>query len=162
TYGEHREALEFDREQYVELREYAAGLGITFFATAFDIKSADFLAELDMPAFKIASGDLTNVPLLRHVARLGKPMIMSTGGGTMEEGQRAYDAVRPITRQLCILQCTASYPPSFEQLDLKVIETFRNAFPDTVIGLSAHDSGIAMALVAYVLGARVIEKHFTL
>jgi sialic acid synthase len=162
TYGEHREALEFNREQYVELREYAAGLGITFFATAFDVKSADFLAELDMPAFKLASGDLTNIPLLRHVARFGRPMIMSTGGGAMEDVQRAYDAVMPINPQLCILQCTASYPPSFEQLDLKVIETFRNAFPDTVIGLSAHDSGIAMALVAYVLGARVIEKHFTL
>jgi len=162
TYGEHREALEFGRDQYLELKAYAREIGITFFSTAFDTKSADFLAELDMPAFKIASGDLTNIPLLRHVAKIGKPIIMSTGGGTMENVRRAYDAIMPINSQLSILQCTAGYPPKFEELNLRVIETFREAFPDIVVGLSSHDSGIAMALVGYVLGARIVEKHFTL
>ena len=76
TYGAHREALEFGRDEYQELQAYAGELGITFFATAFDFASADFLAELDMPAYKIASGDLTNTPLLRYVAELGKPMIV--------------------------------------------------------------------------------------
>jgi N-acetylneuraminate synthase/sialic acid synthase len=162
TYGEHRERLEFDREQYLELKKYAAELGITFFSTAFDVKSADFLAELDMPAYKIASGDLRNIPLLQHVARIGRPMIVSTGGGTMEDVRRAYDAIMPINRQLAILQCTAGYPPAWDELNLRVIETFRNEFRDIVIGLSSHDSGIAMGPVAYMLGARVIEKHFTL
>ena len=162
TYGEHREKMEFGRPEYEALIVHAKKIGITFFATAFDIPSADFLAELDMPAYKIASGDVTNVPLLRHVARLGKPMIVSTGGGTMEDVVRAYYTVMPINRQLCILQCTSGYPAEFEELNLKVIQNFRERVPETVIGLSSHDNGIAMALVGYVLGARVVEKHFTL
>ena len=93
TYGEHREFLEFGREEYLALKDYAADLAITFFATAFDFPSADFLMELDMPAFKIASGDLKNIPLIQHVARFGRPMFVSTGGGAMEDVQRAYDAI---------------------------------------------------------------------
>lgn len=162
TYGEHREFLEFDMAQYRELRDYARELGITFFATAFDAPSADFLAELDTPAFKIASGDLRNVPLLKYVAGFQKPMVVSTGGGTIEDVERAYDAVMPINTQLCILQCTAGYPADFEELNLRVITTFRERFPDVVVGLSSHDSGIAMAVAAFMLGARVVEKHFTL
>jgi sialic acid synthase len=162
TYGEHREALEFGLNEYRELQQYAREIGITFFATAFDFKSADFLAGLEMPAFKIASGDLNNLPLLTYVARFQKPMILSSGGGTMDDVRRAYDAIMPINSQLCLLQCTAGYPPAFEQLNLNVVTTFREEFPDAVIGLSSHDSGIAMALVAYTLGARVVEKHFTL
>lgn len=162
TYGEHREFLELGREQYLELQRYAKEIGITFFATAFDSSSADFLAELDVPAFKLASGDLTNIPLLQHVARMGKPMIVSTGGGTLADVRRAYEAIIPLNRQLCILQCTAGYPPAWEELNLRVISTFRAEFPDVVVGFSSHDSGIAMAVAGYVLGARVIEKHFTL
>jgi sialic acid synthase SpsE len=162
TYGAHREALEFGQEQYRELQRYARALGVTFFATAFDIPSADFLAALDMPAYKIASGDLKNLPLLRHVARFGKPMIISTGGARQEDVTRAYEAITAHNRQLGILQCTAGYPAKFEELDLRVIATYRDSFPDVVVGLSAHDNGIAMATAAYVLGARVVEKHFTL
>ena len=162
TYGEHREFLEFGREEYLELKAYAKEIGISFLSTAFDFRSADFLAELDMPAFKMASGDLTNIPLLKYVAAFQKPMIISTGGGTMEDVERAYEAIMPINQQLCIMQCTAGYPAAFEELNLRVITTYRQRFPDVVIGLSSHDSGIAMALVGYMLGARVIEKHFTL
>ena len=162
TYGAHREYLEFDKSQYRELIAYARDIGITFFSTAFDFNSADFLADLDMPAYKMASGDLTNTPLLRHVAKIGKPMVISTGGGTMDDVKRAYDAVMPINDQICIMQCTSGYPPKFEELNLRVIQTYREAFPDIVIGLSSHDSGIAMAMAGYVLGARMIEKHFTL
>jgi sialic acid synthase SpsE len=162
TYGEHREFLEFGGIEYKELMDYADKIGVTFFATAFDFSSADFLAKLDMPAFKIASGDLKNIPLLTHIAQFQKPMILSTGGGTMEDVNRAYDAVMPINQQLCILQCTAGYPADFDQLNLSVITTFRERFPNLTIGLSSHDNGIAMAVAAYMLGARVIEKHFTL
>jgi N-acetylneuraminate synthase/sialic acid synthase len=162
TYGAHREKLEFGRDEYVELITYAKEVGITFFATAFDRPSADFLVELDMPAFKIASGDLTNTPLLKHIAAFGKPMFVSTGGGTMEDVRRAYETIMPINRQLCLMQCTAGYPPEWEQLDLAVITTFRHAFPDAVIGFSSHDNGISMGPPAHVLGSRVIEKHFTL
>lgn len=162
TYGAHREALEFNREQYVELIAHAKKIGITFFSTAFDIPSADFLADLDVPGYKIASGDLTNIALLRHVAKIGKPMIISTGGATMDDVVRAYRTIMPINPQLCILQCTSGYPAEVEELNLKVIESFRQRFPDVVIGLSSHDNGIAMALVGYVMGALVVEKHFTL
>ncbi len=162
TYGAHREYLEFGRTEYMELTVYARELGITFFATAFDFASADFLAAFDMPAYKLASGDLKNIPLIEHVARIGKPMILSTGGGDMDDVRRAHDAAIAINPQLCIMQCTAAYPAEPEQLNLRVIETFRREFPDSVIGLSAHDNGISMPLVGYVMGARVIEKHFTL
>ena len=162
TYGEHREALEFGKEEYIELKDCAKELGLTFFATAFDFESVNFLARLDMPAFKVASGDLKNIPLLTYMAQVKKPIIMSTGGGTMEDVNRAYDAIMNINPQLCILQCTAGYPAAFEELNLNVITTFRERFPKTVVGLSSHDNGIAMALAAYMLGGRIVEKHFTL
>jgi sialic acid synthase len=162
TYGEHREALELDRDAYVELQRYAREIGITFFATPFDVESADFLAELDMPAYKLASADLRNTPLLRHVASFGKPILISTGGATMEDIDRGVAAVSPLNEQLCILQCTAAYPCETEDLHLSVITTLRERYPEYVIGLSDHQSGISMALVAFMLGARVIEKHFTL
>jgi len=162
TYGEHREFLEFGLAEYEELQAYAKELDVDFFATAFDLASADFLASLDVPAFKIASGDLRSTPLLAHVASFGKPVIVSTGGARIDDVQRAYDTIVSINPQLCILQCTAGYPASFEELDLGVITTFRERFPDAVIGYSGHDNGIAMAVAAYVLGARMVEKHFTL
>jgi sialic acid synthase len=87
---------------------------------------------------------------------------MSTGGGTMEDVNRAYDAIMPINQQLAVLQCTAGYPAEFDELNLRVITSFRERFPDTVVGLSSHDNGIAMAVAAYMLGARIVEKHFTL
>ncbi|MEJ5357651.1 MAG: N-acetylneuraminate synthase family protein, partial [Desulfobacterales bacterium] len=82
TYGEHREALEFGESEYRELKAWAQEIGVTMFATAFDFPSVDFLAKLEMPAFKVASGDLKNIPLLKYIARVGKPIILSTGGGT--------------------------------------------------------------------------------
>lgn len=162
TYGEHREFLEFGRAEYRVLKEYAEELGIDFFSTAFDIPSADFLEELDIPMYKIASGDIKTTPLLKHVARFGKPVILSTGGAMFEDVCRARDVMMPINEQLVILQCTAGYPPEWDELNLRVIETYRREFPQNVIGFSGHDSGIAMAVAAYVLGARVVEKHFTL
>jgi sialic acid synthase len=162
TYGRHRDALELPREAWVELRDYARELGITFFASAWDIPSADFLAELGVPAFKTPSADLLNTRLLRHVASFGKPVLLSTGGGTLEDIERAAEAVLAVNDQLCIMQCTTSYPAALEDLNLRVITTLRERFPEHVIGFSDHFKGIAMTLVAFMLGARVIEKHLTL
>ena len=162
TYGEHREALELSRDEWVELYAYSRELGVTLFGTAFDEPSADFLAEVGAPAFKIASADLVNTPLLRHVAAYGKPIFLSTGGGTIEDVERAVDTVTAINPQLCLMQCTAAYPCEVDELNLRVLELYRERFPDLVIGLSDHQSGIAMSLVGFMLGARVIEKHFTL
>jgi sialic acid synthase len=162
TYGLHREYLEFDKEQFLELAKFSQELGITFFATPFDFNSADMLNEINMPFFKIASADLTNVELLKHVARFNKPMIISTGGAALADVERAYNAIMPINTSLSILQCTAAYPCEFSDLNLNVIRTYKERFEDVVIGLSSHDNGIAMGPVAYMLGARIIEKHFTL
>lgn len=162
TYGEHREFLEFGKREYKELYQLAKELGLDFFSTAFDIPSADFLEEFDIPLYKIASGDLRNTPLLKHVAKFGKPMIISTGGAAMVDVRRAYDAIMPINPQLCILQCTATYPTEAEDMNLRVIQTLREEFPDATIGLSDHYNGISMAVAALMLGARVFEKHFTL
>ena len=162
TYGEHREALEFGKAEYKELQDYADEIGISFFATAFDHASVDFLAGLNMPAFKVASADLTNLPLLRQIADTGKPMILSTGAATLEDVDRAYEAVSAINDDVAVLQCTAGYPAAWDELDLRVIETYRERFPEAVVGLSGHDNGISMPVVAYVLGARIVEKHFTL
>jgi len=163
TYGAHREALEFGRKDYLELKQYAKEIGITMFATAFDYKSADFLADLDIPAYKIASGDLTSTPFLKYVAGFGKPMIISTGGGTIDDVKRVYDTIMPINTNFCFLQCTAAYPVyDYSQLNIKVITQYMQEFPDKLIGLSDHESGISMAILAYALGARIIEKHFTL
>ena len=162
TYGEHREFLEFGLQEYRELQGYARELEVDFFATAFDLASAEFLGELDVPAFKIASGDIKSTPLLEHVAGFGKPMIISTGGAVVDDVQRAYDTIMAINPQLGILQCTAGYPAAFEELDLRVVGQYRERFPGAVIGFSGHDNGIAMPVAAYVLGARIVEKHFTL
>jgi N-acetylneuraminate synthase/sialic acid synthase len=162
TYGEHREALEFGKADYQELIAHAEEIGITFFSTAFDIPSADFLAGLDMPAYKIASADLINTPLLRHVAQIGKPIVLSTGGATLDDVRRAHDTVAEINADVAVLQCTAGYPAAWDELDLRVIETYRELFPETVIGLSSHDNGITMPVVSFMLGGRIVEKHFTL
>jgi sialic acid synthase len=159
TYGLHREALEFNWEQYQELQGYAVSIGITFFATAFDIPSADFLVSLGVPAIKIASGDCQNIDLLKWLdvnCRKELPIIVSTGGGGRP------GAAWSLFRNIAILHCTSGYPASYDELNLRVIKTYRKEFKRTVIGWSAHDTGIHMAIGAYILGARIIEKHFTL
>jgi len=162
TYGNHRQALEFGAEEYRLCQAESMRIGIDFFATAFDFESADFLSELHVPAFKVASGDLPNIPLLQYIARFNKPMIISTGGSTFSMIARAMEAINRFHNEVAILQCTASYPAEYNQLNLRVIEKLRDLYPNNVIGFSGHDNGIAMSTVAFSLGARIIEKHFTL
>lgn len=162
TYRTHREALEFSKDQYRELQQYSKEIGITFFATPFDFKSADFLEELNVPLYKIGSGDLKNIPFQKYIAGFKKPVLLSTGGGTLEDVKRSYDAIMPINQQLCLLQCTSAYPAPAELMNLNVIKTYYENFPGVVVGLSDHSLSSIPALVAYGLGARVIEKHFTL
>ncbi|MGW2254617.1 N-acetylneuraminate synthase family protein [Kitasatospora sp. NPDC001660] len=162
TYGEHREALEFGRAEYLHLRDLAAELKIDFFATAFDAESVDFLVDLDVPAIKIASGDLTNTPLLGYAAKTGKPLVVSTGGAELDDVRRAVDTIVPINPRLALLQCTAAYPATPELLNLSVISAYREEFPQIVVGLSGHDVEPESSWIAYALGARVVEKHVTL
>lgn len=162
TYGLHRMALELDDVELAELQRHAGSLGIDYFSTPFDIPSAELLNDAGVPCFKIASADITNTPLLRRVASFGKPVLISTGGADIIDVDRAVRTVLPINPQLCVMQCTAAYPAHERILNLRVISTYRERYPDVVIGYSGHDDGIRAAAAAYLLGARVIEKHFTL
>ena len=166
TYGEHRRALEFGRMEFQELIDWGKEIDLHLFATAFDFSAANFLEGLDMPAYKIASGDIVNTPLLKHVAAFGKPMFVSTGGATMDDVKRAYDAIMPINEQLCIMHCTASYPcppvgDSFEVFNMRAIPALRGTFHKTIIGFSDHQNGISLGPVGVALGATVFEKHVT-
>lgn len=162
TYGEHKRYLEFSFDQFRELKNYADSLNILFTASGWDEESVDFLDSIGVPFFKIASADLTNFPLLQHTARKGKPIIISTGMADMTTVQRAYDAVSHINPNIVIMQCTSTYPASFEDIHLNVIHTYKKEFPNAVIGYSGHEKGIAVSVAAVAIGAKVIEKHFTL
>lgn len=163
TYGLHRSALELGLGSYVSCRAVAKGFNVAFFATAFDEPSADFLMRVGVPAIKIASGGLTDAPLLQHVAGLGVPIILSTGGGTWDDVDRAVNLLSAGRSPFALLHCTAAYPVlNYAELNLLAIVEMRARYPDTVVGWSGHDSGIAMSLVAYAYGARILEKHFTL
>lgn len=163
TYGAHRQALEFGDYAYQTCSDTARVLRLGFLATAFDEPSADFLVRRGVDAIKIASGGLTDDPLLRYVASLRVPVILSTGGGEARDIDHAVQIVTAQHDQLAVLHCTAAYPVThFEELNLRCILTLRERYPDLVIGWSGHDVGIAMALIAYAFGAQIIEKHFTL
>lgn len=160
TYGAHRDALEFTAAQLAVCQATAKANMVTCFATAFDEPSADVLLELGMPAIKIASGSLTDTALLRHVAACHTPVILSTGGGRLEDIDQAVATLGSCPH--AILHCTASYPLQPDEANLGVIATLRQRFPHTVIGWSSHHPGIALSLVAYALGARILEHHVTL
>jgi sialic acid synthase len=163
TYGEHRKALELSDPALATCVFEAERSKVLCFSTAFDEPSVDRIVKLGMPAIKIASGGLTDKRLLRHAALSGLPIILSTGGGTMREIDIAVQLITCYTEKLAVLHCVAAYPVrDFAELNLRCISVLREAYPGLVIGWSGHDSGIAMAVAAYTLGARIIEKHFTL
>ena len=162
TYGEHKKALELSEADYYELNIFCQKLDIIFCASGWDEESIGFLDELGIPFFKMASADLTNFPLLIHTAKKNKPMILSTGMADMKMVQAAYSQVNPINNQIAILQCTSTYPSAFSEVHLNVLQTYMKEFPDTVIGYSGHEQGIAIPPAAVALGAKIIERHFTL
>lgn len=162
TYGEHKKFLEFTQEEFCELKEYADEIGILFTASGWDEDSIDLLDELGIPFFKMASADLTNFPLLEHTAKKGKPMIISTGMADMETVKKAYDLVSRFNNRIILMQCTSSYPTPIEDINLNVITTYKREFPNAIIGYSGHENGISISLAAVVMGASVVERHFTL
>lgn len=163
TYGLHREALEFGEKEYIELKKLADELGLIFFATPFDFRSVDFLEKVGVPCYKIASALITDIPLVEYVASKGKPVFLSTGGCTIEDVDRAYNAIKRYGVPMCMMQCTAVYPQmNYKETNLNAIKMLKERYPDTISGLSSHDSGIMLPIAAYMLGSRVVEKHFTL
>ena len=156
--------LELDRAAHEELIQYCEQKGTRFLSTAFDHDSIDLLAELNIPFYKIPSGEITNLPYLRHVGRMGKPVVMSTGMATLEEVQTAmnvllYAGVKK--DNLTILHCNTEYPTPIEDVNLKAMLTIEVEL-GVAVGYSDHTLGIEIPIAAVALGAVIIEKHFTL
>jgi N-acetylneuraminate synthase/N,N'-diacetyllegionaminate synthase len=154
--------LELSQADFKKLSDYARRQGIIFLSTPFDKGSVDFLDKLGVPAFKIASGEITNFPLLQYIARKKKPVILSTGMSTLGEIADALDVIKAGgTGEIILLHCVSCYPARIQDTNLRVIETLRNAFK-LPVGLSDHSPGVTIPVSAAALGACVIEKHFTL
>lgn len=154
--------FELRREWIMELSEYAKRKNIMFLATPFDIEAVDLLDEINAPAFKIASGDLTDLPLIKYIAEKGKSIILSVGLGSLEEIREALDTIYSTgNRNVALLHCVASYPTKTEDVNLKVIETLKQKF-QIPIGFSDHTREVSIPIGAVALGANIIEKHFTL
>jgi pseudaminic acid synthase len=144
------------------LKQLADEVGIHLFSTPFDSTAVDFLEEMDVPAYKVASFELVDLPLIEKIARTGKPMIMSTGMATLAEiGEAVETARRAGATQIALLKCTSGYPASPDEMHLRTIPNMAEAF-QLPVGLSDHSLGIAVPVAAVALGACVIEKHFTL
>lgn len=161
TYGLHREKLEFSKEKWAELTEYAKKLNILLFATAFDVEAVNFLEQFDLPAYKVASGLLRDIPLIQRVSSLGKPVVISTGGATWEDIDRVYKVMKRSRTEFCFLHCTMEYPCAPENVNLRVIPAMMERYPDIIIGFSDHTVGTWAMQAAYRYGAQVFEKHFT-
>jgi N-acetylneuraminate synthase/sialic acid synthase len=163
TYGEHRQKLDwFGEKEFKELQELAEKHGILMFATPFEEKSADFLRKLNMPLYKIASCDVTNIPLIKYVAEFGKPILISIGGAQEKDIDRVYQTINKFHDNFAFLHCVATYPNRDEDLNLAYIGRLRERYPDIMIGFSSHHSGLDPVKEAYFLGARIFEVHFTL
>lgn len=154
--------LELSEQDFEKLAIYAKKKNVIFLASAFDIKSVTFLERLGVPAFKVPSGEITNFPLLKNIARKNKPIILSTGMSTLEEVKEALRVMRKEgANDIVLLHCVTNYPAKIEELNLKAIETLRSVF-EVPVGLSDHSTSIIIPIAAVAMGASVIEKHFTL
>ena len=154
--------LELSFENFVELEKYCDKRGIEFLSTAFDLESIDFLSSLDMKRWKIPSGEITNLPYLMKIAKLNKPIILSTGMSTMKDIKDALTVLRDNgANDITVLHCTTEYPTPYEDVNLNAMNTIKNEF-NVPIGYSDHTKGIEIPIAAVAMGATVIEKHFTL
>ena len=156
--------LELTLPMHEQLVKHCTTRKIGFLSTGFDIESVNLLCRLGQGLFKIPSGEITNLPYLRHVGQLGKPVILSTGMATLGEIEAAMDALGKagtVRSSITVLHCTTEYPAPMSDVNLRAMQTIRAAF-DVAVGYSDHTRGIEVAIAAASLGARIIEKHFTL
>jgi len=165
-YAIYQNSDDFVRADYEELFAYAHEVGIEWLTTPFDLEAVEWLAEMGVAAYKIASADLTNWPLLRAAAAKGVPMIISMGGATLEEARAAIEEIRAAGNdRIALLHCILCYPTATEEMNLRRIPRLIEEFPDLVIGLSCHnipDESVTVPTAAVALGAKIVEKHFTL
>ena len=152
--------VELPESTYYEIVEYCRKKKITFLCSAFDIESADFLENLGIPAFKVASADLTNIPLIDHLVKKGKPLILSTGMSRSDEVDFTVRYLKERGAQFALLHCNSTYPAAFEDINLRYMNLLRKY--DVPVGYSGHERGIAVSTVAAALGANILERHVTL
>lgn len=154
--------LELSYQEHIILKKYCEEKGVTFISTPFDFESVDLLEKLNIPFYKISSGDLTNIPFLKYIARLNKPMIVSTGMANLGEIEIATQAIKQTgNNKISLLHCTSNYPTDYVDVNLNAMITLKNAFK-IPIGYSDHTIGIEVPIAAVSMGAKIIEKHFTL
>lgn len=154
--------LELSYDEFIELKKYCDKVGITFLSTPFDSESVDFLNSLDMPFWKIPSGEVTNYPYLVKLAKTHKPVIMSTGMCDLNEIDAAINVLKENgAGEITVLHCNTEYPTPFTDVNLKAMVSMKETF-DVKVGYSDHTKGIEVPIAAVALGATVIEKHFTL
>ena len=162
TYGEYRRKQELTDTGLMELKELAHSLGVAFFVTPFDLKSANILAGIGMDAWKIASFDLNHKPLLEFVARQNQPIFFSTGMATLEEMDEAINTILKYNKQLIINHCVSIYPTPDADLNLGAVTLLRERYAQMPIGYSGHEIGYIPTIAAVALGVSTVERHFTL
>jgi N-acetylneuraminate synthase/sialic acid synthase len=162
TYGLHRERLELKPEWLPILKEDCTKHGVKFMSTPFDEPSLELLCEIDVDLFKVASFDLGNLPLIYRIAKTGKPVVMSVGGGKIDQIRASVSVLLEHNRDVAVLHCVSEYPCEYNRLGFDNIETLIQEFPQCTIGSSDHFNGTLSGPVAYMRGARVFEKHVTL
>jgi len=161
TYGEHRQVLELTPEQHGELSRYCRSKGMIYFVSACDKPSVDVMETLQTPMYKVASRDLTNIPLLEWMAQTGKPVVLSAGMADEQDIDDAVKAIRSHHDSVVVTHCTSEYPTPMEDVNLRAMSTIRCRF-QVLTGLGDHTIGIMTATAATALGACVVEKHLTL
>ena len=161
-YGEHRDKLELSFEELKILKDDCRKFGVKFMSTPFDEPSLNLLKEIEVDLLKIASFDLGNLAFLKRLGELNKPVVMSTGGGNLEQIIKSVEILKEKVSQIAVLHCVSEYPCEYNRLGLENIINLKNEFPDCVIGSSDHFNGILSGPIAYMMGARVFEKHVTL
>lgn len=154
--------LELSFEEFTEIKEYCKHKGIIFLSSPFDFESVDFLENIGISAYKIGSGEITNIPFLSYVSSKGKPIILSTGMSSLAEVEQAMDIIKSEGNdKIILLHCTSNYPTNYNDVNLRAMETLKYAFK-VPVGYSDHTEGIEISIAALAMGAVVIEKHFTL
>jgi N-acetylneuraminate synthase len=160
SYLEYRRRVEFGRDEYIEIGDHATMLGLDWFASPWDVPSVDFLEDLNVVAHKVASASLTDTELLVRLRETGKPIILSTGMSTIEQIDRALDALG--TDRVVLMHATSTYPLEPEEANLRVISTLRDRYAGIPVGYSGHERGLQISLAAVALGAVAVERHITL
>ena len=160
TYLEYRYKVEFNEDQYCEIDRYCRERGIAWMVSVWDDPSVDFMEKFDTPAYKIPSASLTDSKLIRKARATGRPIILSTGMSTMEQIRKAVQGAKE--EGLVLMHCTSTYPCEPEELNLKMVQSLRQEFPNIPVGYSGHEVGLVPSAVAVAFGACMIERHLTL